>query len=443
MSSTEACPAILISAPASGQGKTTITCGIARMLARKGMKIRVFKYGPDFIDPYWLQMASNHPVYQLDMWMTGSEYCKSRLYKAAQDADLILIEGAMGLYDGEPSAAELALHFKIPILAVIDASSMAGTFGALAHGLKTYVEGLPWAGVLANRVATEGHALMLRSAIRDVDDWNGAVFRNSDLEMPERHLGLVIADELEDGLQRIEAFADALENTELAKMNISAFSKWNVEFELPNELISIKPLLLGKIIAIARDKAFCFIYEANLEALRLLGADIVFFSPLEDTQVPECDALWLPGGYPELYTDALYGNVAMRKSIENLLNLDIPIWAECGGMMCLFQEIVSVDGISHPMWGFLGGSVLMQKKLGGLGAQFFEFDEGILRGHTFHYSICKTDLPVKILASKKISRTSSGEALYQLGPIKASYFHAWFSSNYEATASLFLAKSSL
>lgn len=443
MPSTQACPAILISAPASGQGKTTITCGIARMLARKGLKTRVFKYGPDFIDPYWLSMASGHPVYQLDMWMTGSEYCNNRLYKAAQDADLILIEGAMGLYDGEPSAAELAIHFKIPILAVIDASSMAGTFGALAHGLKTYVEGLPWAGVVANRVATEGHALMLRSAIRDVDDWNGAVFRNSDLEMPERHLGLVIADELEDGLQRIEAFADALENTELAKMNISAFSKWNVEFEQPNELISIKSLLLGKTIAIARDKSFCFIYEANLEALRLLGADIVFFSPLEDAQVPKCDALWLPGGYPELYTDALYGNVAMRKSIENLLNLDIPIWAECGGMMCLFQEIVLADGISHPMWGFLDGSVSMQKKLGGLGAQFLEFDDGILRGHTFHYSVCKTDIPVSKWASKKMTSDTPGEALYQSGSIRASYFHAWFSSNYEATASLFLAKNSL
>lgn len=443
MTSTRVCPAILISAPASGQGKTTITCGIARLLVRKGMKIRVFKYGPDFIDPYWLSMASGQPVFQLDMWMTGPEYCKSALYEAAKEADLILIEGAMGLYDGDPSAAQLSSYFKIPILAVIDAGSMAGTFGALAHGLKTYEEKLPWAGVIANRVASEGHSQMLKSATRDIDDWNGAVFRNPNLEMPERHLGLVIADELEDSLQKIDAFANALGQTSLANMTDEDFSKWNVKFENPEAIQPIKPLLAGKTIAIARDEAFCFIYEANLEALRKLGAGLLFFSPLGDEQLPTCDALWLPGGYPELHLDRLYANSSMRNSIGALLEKDIPVWAECGGMMCLFDQLISPEGISHPMWGFLKGSIVMQRKLGGLGAQFFEFDNGILRGHTFHYSVCNTDIPVSKWASKKMTSDTPGEALYQSGSIRASYFHAWFSSNYEATASLFLEKNDL
>ncbi|MBU3583319.1 cobyrinate a,c-diamide synthase [Polynucleobacter sp. 15G-AUS-farblos] len=443
MYSTQVCPAILISAPASGQGKTTITCGIARLLARRGMKIRVFKYGPDFIDPYWLSIASSQPVYQLDMWMTGEDYCRNSLYTAAKESDLILIEGAMGLYDGEPSAAQLAIHFQIPVLTVIDASSMAGTFGALAHGLKTYQEELPWAGVLANRVASDGHAQMLKSAIRDIEDWNGAVFHKSDLEIPERHLGLVITNELEDGLQRVDAFADALEKTTLASMSIEDFKKWNVKFEKPDNDKLIKPLLSGKTIAIARDEAFCFIYEANLEALKKLGADLTFFSLLNDERAPKCDALWLPGGYPELHLDRLYTNISMRNSLGELIEQDTPIWAECGGMMCLFEQLISPDGVSHPMWGFLKGSILMQRKLGGLGAQFMEFEHGILRGHTFHYSVCDTDMPVSQYASKKMNSDTPGEALYQSGSIRASYFHAWFSSNYEATASLFLPKNKL
>ena len=168
------CPAILVAAPASGQGKTTATSALARMHARQGRRVRVFKCGPDFLDPYWHALASGEPVHQLDLWMTGVADCRARLHAAAREADLILVEGVMGLFDGEPSAADLAQRFGLPVLAVVDASAMAGTFGALAFGLQHYRSDMPWAGVLANRVASARHAEMLQSSLQEPAAWMGA-----------------------------------------------------------------------------------------------------------------------------------------------------------------------------------------------------------------------------------------------------------------------------
>ncbi|MEO6319407.1 MAG: cobyrinic acid a,c-diamide synthase, partial [Polaromonas sp.] len=200
-----AVPAILIAAPASGQGKTTVACALARLHARQGRRVRVFKCGPDFLDPYWLTLASGAPVHQLDLWMTGEADCAQRLHDAALQADLIIVEGVMGLFDGQPSAADLAQRFGLKVVAVIDASAMAGTFGALAWGLQHYREGLPFAGVLANRVASPGHAVMLEDGLRDPAQWLGALMRSADFTLPERHLGLVMDHELGDALQRLDA----------------------------------------------------------------------------------------------------------------------------------------------------------------------------------------------------------------------------------------------
>jgi cobyrinic acid a,c-diamide synthase len=196
-----------------------VTAALARLHTRQGLRVRVFKCGPDFLDPHWHQLASGAPVHQLDLWMTGEADCAQRLHAAAQEADLILIEGVMGLFDGDPSAADLAQHFGVPVLAVVDASAMAGTFGALAFGLQHYRPGLPWAGVLANRVGSARHADMLRWPARP-DDWMGALMRVS-LAMPtgarpgcgllpERHLGLVARTSWPTAWQRLDAAADAL-----------------------------------------------------------------------------------------------------------------------------------------------------------------------------------------------------------------------------------------
>ncbi|MGV8805720.1 MAG: cobyrinate a,c-diamide synthase [Polaromonas sp.] len=437
------CPAILIAAPASGQGKTTVACALARLHARQGRQVRVFKCGPDFLDPHWLGLASGAPVHQLDLWMTGEADCAQRLHDAALTADLIIVEGVMGLFDGQPSAADLAQRFGLKVLAVINASAMAGTFGALAWGLQHYREGLPFAGVLANRVASPGHALMLQDGLRDPAQWRGALMRNEALSLPERHLGLVMDQELGDALERLDAAADALMDTPLGQMDVDALQAWAVDFEAgPVPAGFPFKALQDQTIAVARDAAFCFIYAANVDCLQAMGAKLVYFSPLADESLPKCDALWLPGGYPELHAQALGGNTALKASLAAHAQAGKPVWAECGGMMALFEEIIDTEGASHAMWGVLPGRVTMQKRLAALGPQQLALAGGTLRGHTFHYSTCATDLPAAARTQAAPGRTlrGEGEALYALGAIQASYFHAWFASSPDAAASLFLKK---
>lgn len=431
---------MLIAAPASGQGKTTVAAALARLHTRQGRRVRVFKCGPDFLDPVWHALASAAPVHQMDLWMTGEADCRARLFDAAQQADLIIVEGVMGLFDGEPSAADLAQRFGLPVLAVIDASSMAGTFGALAFGLQHYRADLPWAGVLANRVASERHADMLKSSVREPEQWLGAVLRNPAMVLPERHLGLTVANEVSDALQRLDAAADALANTPLGQMTLGDLQRWTVNFAATEAMPPRFLPLQSKTIAIARDAAFCFIYAANLDCLRALGAELVFFSPLADAAVPPCDALWLPGGYPELHAQRLSSNMSMRESLAAHVAQHKPVWAECGGMMLLFDTLVTVDGQSHAQMGLLPGTVTLQKRLAGLGPQQLVLPEGTLRGHTFHYSTCVTTLPAAYRTSRSHQEPSpdAGEAVYQLGSIRASYFHAWFASSPRATAALFM-----
>ena len=327
------CPAILIAAPASGQGKTTVACALARLHARQGRKVRVFKYGPDFLDPYWLTLASDAPVHQLDLWMTGKADCAHRLHEAAQNADLIIVEGVMGLFDGGTSAADLAQCFGFPVLAVIDASAMAGTFGALAWGLQNYREGLAFASVLANRVASTGHAQMLEEGLRDPAQWQGALMRSDAFTLPERHLGLVVASELSDAIQRLDAATDALAETPLGKMSAEDLQARFVAFEDEPEALTLtislreRELLAGQTIAVARDAAFCFIYAAKIDCLQAMGAQIVYFSPLHDGALPACDALWLPGGYPELHAEKIAANTSMKASIAAHVAAFKPVWA--------------------------------------------------------------------------------------------------------------------
>ncbi len=438
------CPALMIAAPASGQGKTTVTAALARLCARQGLRVRVFKCGPDFLDPHWHTLASGHPVHNLDLWLNGEDDIRERLHEAAASSDLILIEGVMGLFDGDPSAADLAQRFGLPVLAVIDAAAMAGTFGALVHGLRHYRPGLPWAGVLANRVASEGHEAMLRASVRADDlepggidaGWLGGLRRDADFSLPERHLGLTVAAELPDALERLDALADALATTPLGQLDAAGWQRWAVSFEAPPER-TVAPLLRGRRVAVARDAAFCFIYPANLDTLRALGAEPVFFSPLADEAVPDCDALWLPGGYPELHTAALVNGTRCRAALAAHVAAGKPVWAECGGMMPLFDGLTLTDGTRVPMWGLLPGEVAMQPRLMALGPQQWDTPQGALRGHTFHFS--RTESPMAPLATTTPMRAMGRpEAIYGRGAVRASYFHAWFASNPEASAQLFL-----
>ena len=447
------CPALLVAAPASGQGKTTVTAALARLHARRGLQVRVFKCGPDFLDPHWHQLASGAPVHQLDLWMTGEADCARRLHVAAQEADLILIEGVMGLFDGDPSAADLAQRFDVPVLAVVDASAMAGTFGALAFGLQHYRPGLPWAGVLANRVGSARHADMLQAGLREPQDWLGALMpvtlkadvgvdvgaaRAAGALLPERHLGLVAAHELLDSQQRLDAAADALAATPLGQMTAQDLQRWAVDFPAPAHTAAVPALLAGRTVAVGRDAAFCFIYAANVQCLTHMGARVVFFSPLHDAALPQCDAVWLPGGYPELHAAQIAANTGMQASLRAHVGAGKPLWAECGGMMALMESIALADGSTAPLWGLLPGQVTMQKRLAALGPQQLAVAGHTLRGHTFHYSTCDSSATVVARTARpgEVPVPDAGEALYQQGSIHASYFHAWFPSSPEAVAHL-------
>ncbi|MBB4863865.1 cobyrinic acid a,c-diamide synthase [Pseudomonas nitritireducens] len=422
------CPALLIAAPASGQGKTTVTAALARLHTRLGRKVRVFKCGPDFLDPMILARASAAPVYQLDLWMVGEEESRRLLWEAAGEADLILIEGVMGLFDGSPSAADLARRFNVPVMAVINGQSMAQTFGAMAVGMATYQPDLPFSGVLANRIGSQRHRDLVRDSLPEWIRWYGALPRDTEVELPSRHLGLVQADELADLDARLDAAADALAASASTDLPLP------VSFAAP-ESRRTSSRLDGVRIGVARDNAFAFLYQANLDLLRELGAELVFFSPLRDEALPEVDSLYLPGGYPELHLQALGGNRAMAKAIHAHHEMCKPILAECGGMLYLLDALTDVAGERAELLGLLPGEARMQKRLAALALQAVTLPEGTLRGHTFHHSlldsseeplargICPNDKPV-------------AEAVFRRGRLTASYIHFYLPSDPDAAASL-------
>jgi cobyrinic acid a,c-diamide synthase len=262
---------------------------------------------------------------------------------------------------------------------------------------------------------------------------------NAALSLPERHLGLTVATELPDAMARLDAAADALQATPLGQMDDAALQRWAVPFPAPAVAETTPRLLAGQTLAVARDAAFCFIYQANLDTLRALGAELAFFSPLADGGLPPCDALWIPGGYPELHADALAGNRTLRDSVHAHVAAGKPVWAECGGMMALLERLVASDGANYPMWGVMPGTATMSKRLAALGPQQLALESGTLRGHTFHYSSTASSAPVVARTARPHTAVSAdaGEAVYRCGSVQASYFHAWFPSSPRATAALF------
>jgi cobyrinic acid a,c-diamide synthase len=422
------CPALLIAAPASGQGKTTVTAGLARLHTRQGKRVRVFKCGPDFLDPMVLARASGHPVYQLDLWMVGEAESRRLLWEAARDADLILIEGVMGLFDGTPSAADLARQFGVPVLAVVDGSSMAQTFGALAHGLASYQPDLPFAGVLANRVGSSRHGEILRDCLPEQIGWFGALPRGDSVGIPSRHLGLVQAQELADLDARLDAAADALAASADCRLPAAVCFPPPVAETLPK-------LLSGVRIGVARDAAFSFVYQANLDLLQALGAELLFFSPLRFTRLPAVDSLYLPGGYPELHLRTLSRNQPMAEAIRAHHEAGKPTLAECGGMLYLLDGLTGQDGVRESMLGLMPGEATMQKRYTAMALQEVQLPEGRLRGHTFHHSSLES--PMQPLARGECPNYKrTAEAVYRQDRLTASYIHFYMPSDPFAAAAM-------
>ncbi len=421
---------MLITAPASGHGKTSVTAGIARYYSHQGLQVRCFKTGPDFIDPTILAKASGQAVYNLDSWIMGSEHCQQLLYEAATQSDLILVEGVMGLFDGNPSSADLAELFGLPIVPVIDASAMAQTFAAILHGLSTFRASLNVLGSVANRVASPRHSELLRMNIQE-NIPIAILKRNEEVSLPSRHLGLQLAEEISGIDQQLDLLAGAISDTWLAQLPEP------VKFSIPtNQSHTLDATLHNTTIAVARDRAFCFLYEQNLNCLRSLGAKLVFFSPLEDSHLPKADAIYLPGGYPELYVKKLAENKTLKKDIkDHAVNLK-PLLAECGGMLFLAEALVDSKGEQYEMLGIVPGIVAMKTKLTAIGSQQVLIDQQEIRGHTFHYSSLEISIPA--LSQAKYADGRTGESIYRVNKVTASYLHLYFPSNPKLIAELFL-----
>lgn len=424
------CPALFIGAMASGQGKTTVTAALARAHRRRGLRVRIFKTGPDFLDPTILERASGAPVDSLDLWMVGETLCRQVLSEAAREADLILVEGMMGLFDGTPSGADLAKRLGLPVAAVVDAQAMAQTFGAIALGLARFDPSLSFHGIFANRVGSDYHARMLEEALPHDVRWLGHVPGDPNIALPERHLGLHPAAEIDDLDARIDRAADALAPTVLAKLPPP------VGFDAPPRA-ALPRLLDGVHVALAHDAAFSFVYPANLRLLSALGARLSTFSPLADEPLPAAaDALYLPGGYPELHAPALARHRRTAASIRAHAAAERPIFAECGGMLYLLETLTDSAGVTTPMLGLLPGHATLGTRLAALGMQSLTGRHGELRGHTFHYSRVETTL-APALTARHAQSDAPGEPLYRSGAIVASYLHGYWPSNPAFTAALF------
>lgn len=426
---TKNCPTMLISAPASGQGKTTVTAALAYYFRQQNLNVRVFKTGPDFIDPQILAFASGNPVYQLDLWMMGETHCHELLYRAACEADVILIEGVMGLFDGESSSAKLAQTFDIPVAIVIDAKGMAQTFAAIAFGLANYQPNLPFAGVIANNVGSESHAKLLADALPKELPLLSILLKNNDAGLPSRHLGLWQAAEIEDLENRLSKAAELL--TQFTPCHLPATVKFEA-IETPK----IPPLLAGKRIAISRDAAFSFLYQANLDCLREMGAELIFFSPLADSELPDVDSVYLCGGYPELHLQTLANNHAMKHALQKHYHARKPIYAECGGFLYLLETLVDKDGQQGEMVGLLSGVARLQKRLVNLGMHRLTLPKGEIRGHSFHHSHVETTLKPFAISEPQSARKQP-ENFYSQGSIQASYLHLYFPFNPQLAAGFF------
>ncbi|RJS95120.1 cobyrinate a,c-diamide synthase [Salinisphaera sp. Q1T1-3] len=433
MTAQQTCAALMIAAPASGQGKTTVTAGLARLLTRRGRRVAVFKTGPDYLDPQILAAAADTPVEPLDLWMAGPDYCGQRLAEAAAEADVILVEGAMGLYDGDPSSADLAATFGLPVALVFDCKGMAQTVGALARGLADARVDLRVTGVFGNGIGSARHADLIADSLPEDMAWLGTLARDAHLALPHRHLGLVGPDEPGSEVSaRLDAIADALEPGALES------AARHVRFPVRPAAVPSR-WLAGHRIGIARDAAFSFVYAANERLLAAMGATLVHFSPLSDHELPDVDALWLPGGYPELHGAALAGNTAMRGALASFHAADRPILAECGGMLYLQQSLTMLDGTTHRMMALLPGTARMRDRGGCQGMQTAPLPEGEIRGHAHHRSMSEGQA-APIAHGRRARHPAPGEAIIRDRALTATYLHLFFASNPLAVARLFGAR---
>jgi cobyrinic acid a,c-diamide synthase len=444
--------ALVLAGTRSGCGKTSVCLGLLRALARRGLRVQPFKAGPDFIDPGLHAAAAGRESCNLDTWMMPEPAVRECFARLAAGADVAVLEGVMGLFDGrggaveEGSTAHLAKLLDLPVILVLDAASKARSLAAEALGFARFDPGLRFLGCLANRVASPRHEQIVREAMGLAPELPllGCLRRDEAIGLGSRHLGLVTAQDAADLDVRLEALADWVEQS-LDLDALVASLPGIADLPVPADAARLDAPK-GARVGVARDRAFCFCYAENLRLLAAAGAELAFFSPLADAALPEgLDGLYLPGGYPELAARELADNAAMRAAVRGFCAAGRPVWAECGGYMYLLETLVDGAGTEQPMCGALPGRARMCARRAALGyRQARTLAPGplgpagtVLRGHEFHYSEAEGTAgarPAFLLAGAG-GETSDGQAS---GNVIGGYFHAHLASN-PAVAAAFVA----
>lgn len=445
--------AFIIAAPHSGSGKTTVTLGLMAALRRQGLSVAPFKVGPDFIDPGYHALVCGRPSINLDGWMCGADFVRETFHYHAASADVAVIEGVMGLFDGlgsseAGSTAEIAKILKVPVVLVVDAKGQAASVAALVKGFAEFDPQVHICGVIFNKVASENHAGILREAVEaacPAVKVLGSLFRDDEIKIPSRHLGLVTAEDNplpEEFISHlVEVIQEKIKVEESLSVGAAPCGRPVQENGRPR---GAAPTGDPVCLAVARDEAFCFVYEDNLRLLAEAGAEIIPFSPLNDQALPANIAgIYLPGGYPELFAERLSANVQMKREIREAIELGMPVYAECGGFMYLTQGVEEAKGEHEgsPLHEFVGVfpvKVRMLSRRKALGYREAELTAdsiigppgSVMRGHEYHYSEIE-EMPPQIERVYRLRK--NGEELgiegYRYKNCLASYVHLHFASS--------------
>lgn len=439
-------PRVMIAAPSSGSGKSVIASGLMEIFSRQTC-VQAFKVGPDYIDPMYHTAATGRSSRNLDTWMLSPQAVMRIFFQAAQGASLSVIEGVMGLFDGydsDPyngSSAFLAILLKCPLILALDCSSMSGSAAAVVHGMNTFSNSLHLSGVICNRVGSESHGQWLKKAIEEYTSIPvlGLIPNLPALRIPERHLGLFTVAENPSKAKEFLGRAAIALSQHLDLDRILAIANSAPPLSIPNELAVNKPASEPIVrLAVAQDEAFCFYYEENLELLRRAGAQIIPFSPLKDECLPEdVDGIYFGGGYPELYARQLNQNGRLKKQIRDCIRQQMPVYAECGGLMYLTDGIICDQG-RIPMVGALPGWCELSDRLTmgyrdvvTLQPTLLAGSRVRLRGHEFHYSHWQTG-HTQTAAYQISSRYANPEPElegFASQNVLASYIHLHFAQN--------------
>jgi cobyrinic acid a,c-diamide synthase len=428
---------LIIAAPNSGAGKTTVTLGVLAALRRKGIAVKAAKAGPDYIDPAFHAAATGIQGFNLDTWAMPPSLVDALVAESARDCQLLVIEGVMGLFDGVPgpsgrtgAAADLAARFAVPVFLVLDVGAQAQSAAAVVRGFSGHDANVVIAGVILNRLGSERHRSLVSEAIAQLGvRVIGALPREQGIVLPERHLGLVQASEHADLQAHLERLADMVEqHVDLDALLASARP---VESAASGPVSALPPP--GQRIALAADAAFTFIYPHLLASWRKAGAEIAVFSPLADEPPPEtCDVCWLPGGYPELHAGTLAAARRFHAGLARFAQTR-PVHGECGGYMVLGEGIEDAGGVRHAMTGLLGHSTSFAKRKLNLGYREARvradspigLARTIVRGHEFHYAtLMAAGSDEALVELADAQGRDVGTAGGRRGHVTGTFFHA-------------------